>query len=84
MFPRFSWQRSSASLLPSSHNWQQVVPTALHEPRCLRLAKIYWSAGDPLPLDIEADLMALGFDVPTLHHKFITHNKRQKKDPRIG
>lgn len=48
-------------------------------PNALRIARIHWTAGNPLPLDIEVELMALGLDVPTLHRNFIN-----RRTTRIG
>lgn len=49
----------------------------MRKPRALLLAELHWAAGDPLPLDIEVELMALGLDVSILHRNFINNRKRQ-------
>ncbi len=40
------------------------------QPTSLRLARLYWAAGEPLPLDVEVSLMALGYDVPSLQRRY--------------
>lgn len=42
----------------------------MRRPLCLLKAIVYWRSGRPIPLDVEAELMALGFDVPTLERQY--------------
>lgn len=37
-------------------------------------ADAFWTRGEPLPIDLYADLLAAGIDVETLEH-------RQRKEP---
>lgn len=36
------------------------------QPHALRLAKLHWANGEPIPLDIAVELMGLGYDVAAL------------------
>lgn len=40
------------------------------DPPALEYAITIWRRGDPIPLDLEADLMALGMDVPALEARY--------------
>lgn len=42
----------------------------MRQPRALRLAIVIWKRGEPIPLDVETELMALGFHVPTLEARY--------------
>lgn len=39
-------------------------------PTVLVTAIILWRRGEPLPLDVEVALMALGYDVPALEARY--------------
>lgn len=39
-------------------------------PLALRKAIMLWRQGEPIPLDLEAELMALGFHVPALEARY--------------
>lgn len=50
----------------------------MRKPRALTRAELHWAAGEPLPLDVEIELMTLGLDVQLLHTSFINRRKRQR------
>lgn len=42
----------------------------MQQPRALRLARLHWANGEPLPLDIAVELLALGFCISTLEARY--------------
>ena len=39
----------------------------------LEQAKLIWSEGEPIPLDLAFELMSLGYDVETLESKYLNN-----------
>lgn len=46
----------------------------MNAPRALRVARLYWADGQPVPLDIFYELLELGYDAQALEEKYLNNS----------